>query len=358
MPTRIPVANIYYLLSYAWEHWAAGDVDDIAALNLPDATNLLAHVLNSGVRSALRRGLHRDYTTHVREFAGIRGRLLVARSKQRLLFEHGRAACAVGELNRASPLNRVLKSTLMLLGVSGSVDARIQEEIRTTLRELQDIPSTPLTSGTFRRLRVNRSNAHHTFLLALCELAFNCMLPAQGSGNCRFRDFSDDDACMHALFEDFVRNFYHARANDIGWTCLGRPRISWVAESADDASAELLPGMNTDVVLESGPRQLIMDCKFYANALKGQYVAKIDSGNLYQLWTYVSQQRRHLPSMTIEGLLLYPTVDRTFCAEYQIDGNRLRAATVNLGEHWTSIQGRLLSLLTQPAFSQIRENHG
>ena len=199
--------------------------------------------------------------------------------------------------------------------------------------------------GLFRRVRINRSNAHYTFLLSLCELAFDCLLPNPGGSATRFRNFAEDDAWMHALFEDFVRNFYHAHAHSRGWVCLGRTRICWDAVPRDDESAALLPGMSTDVALERDDVHLIVDCKFYADALRGQYTPKLDSNNLYQIWSYVSQHRRSNPHLRVEGLLLYPTVRRDFTADYMIDGNRVRAATVNLDSDWTAIRSRLLALL-------------
>ncbi len=345
MPSPIRIANIYFLLSYAWNHWAEGDMADVSELRASDTTNLLAFVLDAGVRHALRRGLHRDYQTYVREIPGVRGRLLIAESKRRLLFEHGRAACAIGELDHASVPNRVLKSTLKLLHNAEGLDTGTRDQLTRTLRDLRHIPEVRLDAGLFRRIRINRSNAHYTFLLSLCELAYDCLLPNPGGSETRFRDFAEDDKWMHALFEDFVRNFYHAHADSLGWVCLGRTRIGWDAIPHDEQSAALLPGMTTDIALEREDVHLVVDCKFYADALRGRYTPKLDSNNLYQIWSYVSQHRRARPRSKVEGLLLYPTVHEDFTADYTIDGNRIRAATVNLDTDWQTIRSRLLALL-------------
>lgn len=345
MAYRIPIANIYYLLSYAWNHWAEGGMVDVANLRGSDTTNLLAVVLDAGVRHAMRRGLHRDYQTYEREIPGVRGRLLIAQSKRRLMFEHGRAACQIGELDHCSTPNRILKTTLKLLHAADSLDAEIRGQLTRTLRDLRAIPEIRLDSGLFRRVRIARSNAHYAFLLSLCELAFDCLLPNPAGSDTRFRNFADDETWMHTLFEDFVRNFYHTHADAAGWACLGRTRIAWKATSGDDESAALLPGMTTDVALERDNDHLIVDCKFYGHALNGRFTPKLDSDNLYQIWSYVSQHRRACPNLNVQGLLLYPTVQRDFTADYTIDGNRVRAATVNLDCEWTAIRARLLALL-------------
>lgn len=344
MPNSIRIANVYYLLSYAWDYWAQGDIVDVGQLHGTDTTNLLAILLDAGARHAIRRGLHRDYQTYEREIAGIRGRLLVGRSKQRLLFEHGRAACAIGELNHCSTPNRIIRSTLELLRGAETLDPTVRDQLGRTLRELHPIPKIRLSPGLFRRVRISRSNAHYTFLLSLCELAFDCVLPNPSGSETRFRDFADDDVWMHDLFEDFVRNFYRAHADSRGWICQGRTQIDWLALPADEESKQLLPRMTTDVTLQRESQLLILDCKYYADALRGRFSPKLDSDNLYQVWSYVSQQRMKT-TLSVEGLLLYPTVTREFTAEYSIDGNRIRAATVNLDASWSDIRDRLLELI-------------
>jgi 5-methylcytosine-specific restriction enzyme subunit McrC len=118
-----------------------------------------------------------------------------------------------------------------------------------------------------------------------------------------------------------------------------------VAEARSVAALQLLPSMWTDVVLRGPGRQIIIDCKFYHEALSGRFGWKLDSSNLYQIFAYVKNQR-HQPGWTsCEGLLLYPTVDRDFEADYLMDGSRIRAATVDLAQPWNAIHGRLLQLI-------------
>ena len=57
---EIPVANIYYLLCYAWD--VLDERDSLADVDAQESTELLAlfaRVLNNGTRRLLRRGLDR-----------------------------------------------------------------------------------------------------------------------------------------------------------------------------------------------------------------------------------------------------------------------------------------------------------
>src|ERR1035441_6422817 len=74
---QIPIANIYYLLCYAWD--ALEERDALADVGALDSTHLLglsAGGLVTGTRRLLRRGLDRGYLAREEEIPGIRGKLL------------------------------------------------------------------------------------------------------------------------------------------------------------------------------------------------------------------------------------------------------------------------------------------
>jgi 5-methylcytosine-specific restriction enzyme subunit McrC len=152
---------------------------------------------------------------------------------------------------------------------------------------------------------------------------------------------------MAGIYEEFVRNFYRTHAADYGYTSVGARAVKWVATFEEASSEEFLPAMLTDVVLTSPSRKIILDCKFYRNALNERFGReKLDSSNLYQIYAYVKNQRNVPGWEACEGVLLYPTVDADFTHAYNMDGNRILAATVDLSQSWTTIRDRLLKLIS------------
>src|SRR6185312_6818529 len=76
----IPIENIYYLLSYAWDVLEERELANVTVEGTMRLQDLLARVLVGGVTHLLKRGLDRTYLSREEEIAGVRGRLLVGRS--------------------------------------------------------------------------------------------------------------------------------------------------------------------------------------------------------------------------------------------------------------------------------------
>lgn len=63
---------------------------------------------------------------------------------------------------------------------------------------------------------------------------------------------------------------------------------------------------------------------------------------MYQILAYVNSS--NYPGM-VEGMLLYPTIDKEINAEYSIGGKRIYIKTLNLDMEWNEIEERLLRLI-------------
>jgi 5-methylcytosine-specific restriction enzyme subunit McrC len=275
----------------------------------------------------------------------VRGRVLYEESSRRMLLLHGRVACEYDELDHNNLPNQILVATLANLKDAETISPENRDAMADLLKEMRQVEPADLHPAIFRRVRLHRSNAHYGLIISVCEIAFDCLLPELGDGQHRFRSFVQDHKLMADIYQDFVRNFYMAHAPAHGFSQVGAPTVRWAAEARNDAGRRLLPAMWTDVVLRGPARQIIIDCKFYHEALSGRFGGKLDSSNLYQIFAYVKNQRHQPGWFNCEGLLLYPAVDGDFEADYLMDGNRIRAATVNLAQPWNGIHERLLQLI-------------
>jgi 5-methylcytosine-specific restriction enzyme subunit McrC len=149
---------------------------------------------------------------------------------------------------------------------------------------------------------------------------------------------------MEKVFEEFLRNFYKLKQHQFAQ--VGSVNLSWRAESVGKGDLGLLPEMKTDVTLRSNTRTIIIDAKYYKDALQEHYGKKrAHSGNLYQLLAYLRAEESAGQGAKPEGILIYPAGMSEIDESYIIDGYPVRLYTLNLNQHWQGIEHDLLGLL-------------
>ncbi len=339
----IPIANIYYLLCYAWD--VLGETRDTVPADVIDSATsqqeLLARVLISGTRAAIRRGLDRAYQPRRDEIAGIRGKLLLGQTYRRNLPAHGRAACEWDELVFDTQPNRILKATMRKLHDHCGLNRALCDDLRDLLLWFSPVQDTRLNARDFRRIQLHGNNRAYALLLHICELVHEEWLPDEQNGGRRFRDFERD--ALPRLFEKFVLNFYRRELPD--WK-VESFKIKWDRLDENEDARRYLPDMQTDICLRNPGenRAIILDTKFYANALAaGRHgAARLSSGNLYQLFTYLRQRSGEPRWEHADGILLYPKNEYEFDAAFTTHGHRMRALTLDLTQSWQAIHTQLL----------------
>jgi 5-methylcytosine-specific restriction enzyme subunit McrC len=350
---EIPIANIYYLLCYAWDVLEEKEtLDDVDALESTELLDLFGRVLVNGTRRLLRRGLDRGYVPREEEMTGVRAKVLVTTTIRRNLLSQGRAACEWDELEYDTLPNRILKTTLQRLRDAVELDKDTRADVHDLLRWLAPVQAIELRAEHFRRVQLHRNNRIYTFLLHICEFIHEHWLPAERGGGRRFRDFVRDG--LPALFERFVFSFYkHELPAD--WH-VNASIIDWQLVDPNENARALVPRMETDMCLDGPGRAIILDTKFYAQALKaGAFgtAAKLPSENLYQLFTYLRQRSTESGWEQAEGVLLYPRTTRDFTVEFTTHGHRIRALSLDLAQPWQSIHAGLMQIVADESSSSM-----
>ena len=346
---NIPILNVYYLLCYAWGRVQERDTARLATLGgLSTVQDLLGKVLAGGVNHLFRRGIDRGYVQRREDLAGIRGKLAVSETAKRALRARARAACDFEELSVDILPNRILRSSLHgLLGRRVTLDHHVRADVRSAYRRLDGISRTRLKRNTFGQLQLGGNRRLYHFLLSVCRLLYESSLVDETTGRTTFRDFRRDEATMWTLFEEFVTGFYQREQRMYRVNPGGR-RVRWADPGwKTDADRDRIPVMDADVILESPQRRIILDTKYYKDALargRGTGTGKLHSANLYQLLAYVRNRQATRPDgPTHEGILLYPQVgDQPLRADIRLEGFRIQARTVNLDQDWRLIHEEML----------------
>lgn len=115
---------------------------------------------------------------------------------------------------------------------------------------------------------------------------------------------------------------------------------------------DMLPVMQTDIMLSHGGKVLIIDAKYYGHTTQTQYdIHTLHSANLYQIFTYVKNKEAELSNVPHEvaGMLLYARTDEAVQPNnsYQMSGNRITVKTLDMNCDFSVISEQLSKIVEQ-----------
>lgn len=336
----IPVQNVYYMLSYAFRVLNEQGYKSIETEEFHNVAELCASILTKGVKQQLKRGLGQEYISETKALSSPRGKIDVTASIKNLSMIRGELVCTYDEFSVNSYMNRIIKSTLLLL-LKAKISSSRKKEIKKLLVFFGEVETLDIHTINWS-IRFNRNNQSYRMLVAVCELVIKGLLQTQSDGSKRMMDFLDDQK-MHHLYEKFILEYYNTEYKHLKV----KASASMMDWQVDDGFRDLLPKMKTDITLTRGERRLIIDAKYYERNLQEQYgKVSIPTDNLYQIFTYVKTKENELvgvPHEKVSGMLLYAQTDEegAFNNEYQIMGNRICVRTLDLSGDFQSIKSQL-----------------
>ena len=177
-------------------------------------------------------------------------------------------------------------------------------------------------------IRYSRNNQTYRMLISICYLVVKGLLQTKRDGTVHLMDFLDEQR-MCRLYEKFILAYYRKEHPEI---TANASQISW---QLDNDMSDMLPVMQTDIMLSRGNSILIIDAKYYSHTMQTQFdTYSIHSGNLYQIFTYVKNKEVELADTqhVVSGMLLYAKTDETLLPNqtYQMSGNRISVKTLDL----------------------------
>lgn len=341
---KIPIKNIYHMLSYAWDTLKTDEKVDKNSSEFDNIYNLLAKIYIEGLKSIIKRGIFKDYVEKQEELGILRGKINTIESMNNLSYLKNKMVCDYDDFSKNNNLNSIVKSTIELLMNNNKLDKEYKQKLKVNRLYFNNIDSLELSLSNFSKLRYNKNNIHYKMLVDISKLIYEGLLVTEEDGTYKFLDFIRDKQLAN-LYEKFVLNFYKTRLSNR--YKVHSPHINWDISSAVEEDEKYLPIMRTDIVLEDtvDKIQTIIDTKFYSNTLtssQAEYRGKIHSNNLYQIYSYVNNSGFN---GEIRGMLLYPKVDEDIDADYKISNKRIMIRTLDLNVEWEEIEERLLSII-------------
>lgn len=330
----ICIKNIYYMLSYAFQVLNEQGYKQILTEKFDNVAELCAAILSKGVTSQIKKGLGKEYLLNSDLLSTIKGKIDVTASIKEQSFIKKQLVCSYDEFSVNAYMNRIIKTTMELLLHSDISKAR-KKELRKLLIYFVEVSSLEINSIKWN-LQFNKNNQTYQMLVSICCLIIKGLLQTKSDGTTKLMDFFDEQR-MSKLYEKFILEYYRKEYPNIK---VSSSQIPW---NLDDNKTDMLPIMQSDIILRENEKSLIIDAKYYSKMMQERYgVYTIHSNNLYQIYTYVKNYDKYKTGQ-VSGLILYAQTDEIKLPhnKYQMDGNIIAVDTLDLNCNFEIIKNQL-----------------
>lgn len=333
----IYIKNIYYMLSYAFKVLNEKSYKKIEVENFENISELLSEILAIGVSKQIKQGLVKDYIEISETTSSIKGKINITDSINEQSFIKGQLNCTYDEFSLNCYLNKILKSTFILL-IKSDISRKRKKKLKNLLMYFREVDLIDVNSINWK-IRFDRNNQTYKMLINICYLVITGLIHSEKVGDKKLMEFFDDQQ-MSSLYEKFLLNYFKKEHPNI---LTHAPQIDWQIDEGIDL---LLPKMKTDVTLEYQNKILIIDAKFYSqNTLKNYGKNIHNTSNLYQIFAYVKNKQVEVQGKDIEvsGMLLYVKTSQSIQpdSDYVMSGNKISVKTLDLNQDFSLIKEQL-----------------
>lgn len=334
----IPIKNIYYMLSYAFQVLNEQGYKQILTEEFDNMAELCATILSKGVSLQIKRGLGKAYLSQTESLTAVKGKINITASIKEQTLLQKQLICTYDEFSVNFYMNRIIKTTMNLLLHSEISKAR-KKELRKLFVFFCDVKPIEIKAINWK-IQYNKNNQSYQMLISICYLIINGLLQTKSDGTTKLMDFLDEQH-MCKLYEKFILNYYKKEHSQIKTSS---SQISW---DLDDTESDMLPIMQSDIMLQYKEKTLIIDAKYYTHTMQTHYnIHTLHSNNLYQIYTYVKNFDKEKTG-NVSGMLLYAKTDELILPKnsYQISGNKIIVDTLNLNCDFVEIKKQLDNII-------------
>lgn len=301
------------------------------------ASDVIIELFIEEIITIIKKGIFRSYSDIHEESIFIKGKIDLKKSFKSIA---AKKQIIHDEYNNDNNINMIMKYTLNNLLFSNIHD-RYKKKIKSIYPLFQDIPYKIIDDDLYKNIVLNRSNLFYDFALRLSVFINKKIIPSDKLGKHSFINIEFDDETMSTIYEEFLRNFYKIHTN----YKVSSKEYAWYLEPFNNSDIKYLPKMITDIeLLIDEDTKIIIDAKYYKNALSSRYdIKKFSSNNMYQLNTYLEH---NLEYKNLRGILLYPCVGYYFDEKYiRRDRYTIEFRTIDLNQNWKKIERDLLEMI-------------
>ena len=335
MSNEILIKNIYYMLSYAFQVLNQNGYKNIETEKFNNSADMFAAIIQKGIENQLKRYLNREYVIETDSLSTLRGKIEINESINQMSFLKKKLICSYDEFSIDSYMNRILKSTLLLL-LRADISKSRKQGLKSLLVYFSSVHEIDVHHINWK-LQYNQNNQTYQMLMGICKLIIQGLLQTQSNGKSKLMDFLDEQR-MCRLYEKFVLEYYKKHYPELH---ANAAMVEWDAEG----ETQYLPSMQTDITLcdEKQKKILIIDTKYYNSSMQLQFErASYHSGNMYQILSYV-KNKESKTECKVSGILLYAKTNEDITPNQQLSilGNHFEVRTLDLNVDFSALKSQL-----------------
>ncbi len=330
----IKIQNIYYMLSYAFQILKEQGYKHMGTEEFHNTPDLMAEILIRGFSIQVKRGLIKEYVPITEPLNNPKGKIDISESIKGMTIQKKQLVCSYDDFSVNAYMNRIIKTTMEKL-LRSQITLGRKKELKRLLNYLADVDVLELSKINWN-VPYNQSNQTYRMLISICELTIKGLLQTTTDGSKKMMDYLDEQR-MCRLYEKFILAYY---SKEYPKLTVNSSQIKW---AIDEGQTDMLPTMQSDIMLSLGEKVLIIDAKYYSHTTQSQFGTNtIHSGNLYQIFTYVKNKDRYNTG-NVAGMLLYAKTDELVQPnqEYVISNNKIWVKTLDLNLPFEEIATQL-----------------
>ncbi len=329
------------MLAYAFQVLNEDGYKSVATEQFNNVADLCSAILCRGVSLQLKKGLGREYISETEMLSGLRGRIDITESIKTQAMLRRQMVCTYDEFSVNTYKNQVIKTTMLKL-LHVDIDKKRKKEIKKLLVFFDEVNELDVYSIQWNQ-QYSKNDQTYRMLIAICYLVLKGLLQTTSNGSVKMMDFIDEQR-MCRLYEKFILEYYRKEHPEL---TANASQIPWIV---DDGVKDMLPIMQSDIMLSKENQVLIIDAKYYKNTMQTQFEKQtLHSGNLYQIFTYVKNKEAELEDKQHEvaGMLMYAKTDEDIVPDnkYSMSGNKIYVRTLDLNCDFITIREQLDSIV-------------
>lgn len=335
----IKIKNIYYMLSYAFQNLQQDKYKNCETEDFDNARDLFAEILIKGISQEVKRGLGKEYILIQSQLSNPKGKFNITESIKNSAIQKKQLVCEYDEFSINSYLNRIIKTTSLLL-IKSDISLERKKSLKRLMIYFNEVEElNPFTINW--KIQFNKNNQTYKMLIHICWLVIKGLIQSNNNGQFKINDFIDEQR-MCRLYEKFILEFYKKEYPNLK---VSSSQIKW---ALDDDNDFMLPTMQSDIMIETKEKVLIIDAKYYEHSTQKQFdTITLHSNNLYQIFTYV--KNKSVCGKQVSGMLLYAKTDEIIFPNnsYLMDGNKISAKTLDLNCDFNDIKEQLFKIIDE-----------